>query len=88
MKSKIFAKVIGPDTEKIKKYKKSDEQDLKVTRLVKKEKYPFTIEMDIYGNRVAFISFKEKMGVIVESNEIASNMKLLFNLAWKGSKEK
>ncbi len=82
--NKIFARVIGPDTDKIKKYKLSDEADLKVTRLVKKEKYPFTSEMDVYGNKVAFISFKEKMGVIIESNEIANNMRLVFNLAWRG----
>lgn len=85
-KAKIFVKVIGPDTEEIKDYKDNDEEDLQATRLVPRKEFPFSIEMNIYGNKIAFMSFKEKIGIIIESNEISSNMNLLFNLAWKGAK--
>jgi hypothetical protein len=40
--------------------------------------------MNIYGNKVAFMSFSEQLGLIIESNEIAKNMKFLFELAWNG----
>lgn len=86
VKAKITVRAIGPDTEEIIEYKKLDKEGLKKTLLVPKDKFPFTIEMNIYGNKLAFMSFKEQMGVIVESNEIAANMRLLFELAWKGAK--
>lgn len=85
-KTRITVRVIGPDTEEIIAYKKVDKEFIKQTRLVPKEKFPFTIEMNIYGNKIAFMSFKEAMGVIIESNEIAANMRLLFELAWQGAK--
>jgi len=84
-KAKITVRVIGPDRPEIIEYKKTDKKYLKKTRLVPKEKFPFSIEMNIYGNRLAFISFKEEMGIIIESNEIANNMRLLFELAWRGA---
>lgn len=87
-KAQIFAKVIGPDTDEIVEYKKSDNKDLKETRLVPKDKFPFSIEMNIYGNKTAFMSFGEQLGLIIESSEIAKNMKFLFELAWKGIEEK
>jgi len=85
-KAKITVRVIGPDTDEIKEYKKTDRQYLKKTRMVDQKKFPFTIEMNVYGNKLAFMSFKEEMGIIIESNEIANNMKLLFELAWQGTK--
>jgi len=87
-KQKIFVRVIGPDTSEIREYKKSDSQDLKKTLLVPQKEFPFSIEMNIYEKKVAYMSFKEEMGVIIESSEIAKNMKLLFELAWKGAKVK
>jgi len=85
VKSQITVRVIGPDTEEIKEYKKTDQKDLKETRLVSREKFPFSIEINIYGNKIAFMSFSESLGLIVESNEIAKNMKFMFELAWKGA---
>jgi len=89
VKEKITVRAIGPDTDEIKEYKKQDKVGLKKTRLVSKDKFPFSIEMNIYGNKLSFMSFKEGMGMIIESNEVANNMKLLFELAWTGTgKEK
>ena len=85
VKAKITVRAIGPDTEEIKEYKKTDQKDLKETRLVDKNVFPFSIEMNIYGNKLAFMSFQESLGLIVESNEIAKNMRFLFELAWRGT---
>ncbi|MFZ2985738.1 MAG: helix-turn-helix domain-containing protein [Candidatus Moraniibacteriota bacterium] len=82
--AQISVRAIGPDTDEIIEYKKGDLKDLKETRLVFKEKFPFTIEMNIYANKLAFMSFSEQLGLIIESNEIAKNMKFLFELAWLG----
>ena len=86
-KAEIMVKVIGPNTEEIINYKKTDVKDFKETKIVSKNKYPFSIEMNIYGNKVAFMSFSENLGLIIESNEISKNMKFLFDLAWNGIEE-
>jgi sugar-specific transcriptional regulator TrmB len=88
VKAQITVQVIGPDTQEIKEYKKTDQKDLKETRLVPKEDFPFSIEMNIYGNKVAFMNFQESLGLIIESNEIAKNMQFLFELAWRGAQDK
>jgi sugar-specific transcriptional regulator TrmB len=85
--AQITVRAIGPDTEEIIEYQKKDQKDLKKTRLVSKENFPFSIEMNLYGNKLAFMSFTEQMGIIIESNEIAKNMRFLFELAWLGTKE-
>ncbi|MBT7007101.1 hypothetical protein HN958_01185 [Candidatus Falkowbacteria bacterium] len=85
-KNNIFVRAIGPDTQKVKDHKKSDSKEFRKTILVPKKEFPFTIEMNIYNNKVAYMSFKDEIGVIIESAEISKNMKLLFKLAWKGAK--
>lgn len=86
-KAKITVRVIAPDTDEMKEYKNGDQKFLKETQLVPHDKFPFTIEMNIYGNKIAFMSFRESMGIIIESNEIAHNMRLLFELAWAGTQK-
>jgi HTH-type transcriptional regulator, sugar sensing transcriptional regulator len=88
IKNNIFVRAIGPDTQKVKDHKKNDQQEFRKTVLVPKKEFPFTIEMNIYNNKVAYMSFKDEIGVIIESSEISKNMKLLFELAWKGAKSK
>ena len=82
---KIESRVIAPDVRKLIKFKKEDNKFNRETRLISKEKFPFSIEISIGKNKVAFMSFEEKMGVIVESTAIAENMRLLFELAWQGA---
>jgi hypothetical protein len=60
-----------------------DREHLRICKLIKKEKYPFSIEVDIYGfQKVALISSKEMMAVIIESAEINNTLKWIFELAW------
>lgn len=80
----ISSKTILSRTKQTEEYLESKEDYLREVRIVDKEVFPFTIEMNIYANKISFISFKEEMAIIIESNEISSNMKLLFDLAWKG----
>ncbi|MCK5415869.1 hypothetical protein KAI92_00400 [Candidatus Parcubacteria bacterium] len=87
IEKKIYARVIASANDFMKNYKNKDKEYLKKTRLVPKEQFPFSIEMNIYGNKVGYISFQEEIAIIIESNEISNNMKLLFELAWKGAKK-
>jgi len=85
---KIMAKVIAPDSSLAKEYKKRDAKEYRQTKLVPEKDYPFSIEINIYGNKVAFISYKseELMAVIIESKEIAKTMGLIHKFFWKNTK--
>lgn len=57
-------------------------------RYIPIEKFPFTTEIDIYGNKVALISCKGKItGVIIENKEISESLRTIFNLAWEAAEK-
>ncbi|EFK95675.1 transcriptional regulator, TrmB [sediment metagenome] len=78
----IRVRAIASENKEMSRYKSEDEKYIKQTKLVAADKFLFTIEMMIYGNKVAFISFKEKLGIIIESEDINNNMRAFFGLAW------
>jgi len=55
--------------------------------LVPADKFTPSPEIDIYNNKVMIASWREKLGIIIESAEIADAMKKLFELAWIGAKQ-
>jgi sugar-specific transcriptional regulator TrmB len=57
-------------------------------RYVPPEKFPFTTDTIIYGNKLAIgTSTGKLMGVIIESKEISDALRSMFNLAWEGAKK-
>jgi HTH-type transcriptional regulator, sugar sensing transcriptional regulator len=86
---KIKAKVIAPEEKGVERYTTLDKSLNRETRLIDPQKYPFSIEIDIYGNnKVAFMSYasKEMFGVIIESKEVYNTMKFIFQLVWNSIK--
>lgn len=85
VKNDIKALVIAPDSPAAQEYRSTDAERLRKTKLIDQAKYPFSIEINIYGNKTAFISFNERelFGVIVESPEIAKTMKTIFDFFWE-----
>ncbi|MCX6784182.1 MAG: hypothetical protein NT141_03945 [candidate division WWE3 bacterium] len=84
-KAKVWAKVIVAEDAKTKTYTSRDEAEQRETRVVPKDKFPVGIEVDIYGDKVAFINFhaeKDLMAIIVQNALIAQTMRALFALAW------
>lgn len=56
---------------------------------VDKEMYTAPVELDIFGNKVAILSFGEELvGVVIESKQIAQSLKQIFVLASFASKMK
>ena len=45
------------------------------------------IEVNIYGNKIAFLSYTENMSVIIESKAIADAMRQAYELSWIGAKK-
>lgn len=86
----IEAKVIVASGEWSTQYVKRDETELRETRLVSKTEFPVQHEVDIYGNKVAFINYKKGdalIAVVINHPQIAQTMKAWFDLAWIGAKQ-
>ena len=61
------------------------EKELRQMRALKPEQFPFRGEINIYGNKVSIVSLTgEIIGLIIESQQVADNMRAIFNLAWEG----
>ena len=86
----IMAKVIAPDIDVARRYRQADTKNRRETRLVSASKFPFSVEINIFGKCVAIVSFKENelIGVLIESAEIASTMRSIFHIVWSGAKPK
>ncbi|PIQ92932.1 MAG: hypothetical protein COV69_00535 [Parcubacteria group bacterium CG11_big_fil_rev_8_21_14_0_20_39_14] len=58
------------------------------SRFVPKEKFPFSTDITIYGEKVAIFSLRGKLiGTIIESKEIADTLRAIFDLSWDGSEK-
>lgn len=82
-RDKIMIRSIHPDTPLSRDRTKSDKKEWRDSRLVPSDKYSFTPEIQFYNNKVAITSLKEKLGIIIESQEIYEAMVVAFELAWK-----
>lgn len=56
------------------------------TALIPEEKFRFSYDMGIYDDKVAFVSTKDNIGIVIESKEIAEMLKNSFDLAWEEAK--
>lgn len=81
----IPVRAIFPDTAKAKH--KNDTALLRQSRYVPADKFPFSCEINIYNNKIAYISLQgpHYHGVILESAPIAATERAIFELAWLGA---
>jgi len=85
-KAGIFIRAIAPVTEIGIERRGHDEEEKREIAFVPKNKYYFSPEINIYDNKVMIASWREKLGIIIESNEIADAMKKIYELAWAEAK--
>ncbi|MFA4880758.1 MAG: helix-turn-helix domain-containing protein [Candidatus Doudnabacteria bacterium] len=72
-----------PMAEERAQYNKTEKRE---TALIPPDKYYFSPEINIYDNKVMIASWREKLGIIIESAEIADAMKKIYELAWAEAK--
>ena len=83
----ISIRAIIPETLMGRERKVNDIEEKRETAFVPAGEYYFSPEINIYDNKVMIASWREKLGIIIESEEIADAMKKIYELAWKGAKE-
>jgi sugar-specific transcriptional regulator TrmB len=76
----IEAVRIAPDDIFWKSHQKNDTEELSETKLIKNFNIP--VEINVYNNKVAFMSYSEKIGLIIESEGIAESMRKIYELIW------
>jgi len=82
----ISIRAIVPKTPSGEERKSHDLEEKREIAFVPPEKYYFSPEINIYDNKVMIASWREKLGIIIESAEIADAMKKIYELAWAEAK--
>ncbi len=82
----IFARGIVPETPLARERVRENKNEARELALVPADKYTFSPDIEIYDNKVVIASWREKLGIIIESGEIADAMKKIFELAWIAAK--
>jgi sugar-specific transcriptional regulator TrmB len=82
----IKIKAIFPDTPAARERAKHNKEEARETFLIPREKYAFSPEINIYDNKIVFMSLIEKFALIIESAELADAFKKAFELSWEGAK--
>ncbi len=81
----IPIRAIFPDTPKDRERHALDSKELRRSRIVPKEKLDFSPEINFFDDKIMIADWKEKLGIIIESKEIAKVFKQTFELAWEAA---
>ena len=83
----ITQRCIAEDTEQTREnLLNNDDRDLRETRLVPKEIYPFKADqINIFGNKMFIASMKDMLAMVIESETVAQSQRAIFELAWLGA---
>lgn len=73
------------DNEKTKRYRENDQAMNRISLLLPIESFPFEACCHIYGNKVAFYSYRESdlTGVLIENELVQKTQFSIFQLAWE-----
>ena len=86
-KKKIKICSIHPDTEFARERQKRDEKEWRESALIPEDKFHWIPEIQVYDDFINIASWHEKLGIIIESPEIAQAMKTIFDMAFETAKK-
>lgn len=83
VKRKIRIKIITQKSKAADEWQKNAARELREIKIVNNSNFKFDGDTEIYGNKIALISYKENfMGVIIESKEISQMQRTAFDIMW------
>lgn len=86
VQKEIFAKAILGDDPRARLFKQSEKEELREVRLIPKDLFPFKNEINIYDDKVAILSHRDKVGIIIENKNIADTQRSIFQIGWAYTK--
>ena len=85
-KKGIKIRAIFPESQDARDRANLDKEEIRESLIIPSEKFGFHPEINIYNNKIMIASWREKLGIIIESEEIADAMKKIYELAWAEAK--
>lgn len=85
VKRGITMRAIAEDSDYARKHQDNDKKELRQTRIVPSDKFYFKNEINIFNDKVMIASYRDQMGVIIESKDVADTHRAFFELAWMGA---
>jgi sugar-specific transcriptional regulator TrmB len=86
IKQKIPLRYIAKDTPIERKETKKDKKYLRQSRHIPAKLFDISNEINMYDGKVSIITLKnEKIGVLIQSQEIYHSMKVIFEVLWKSA---
>lgn len=83
-KKKIYLRGISPKDPEGEIVKAENKKYFREIRLIDRDQFDFSNEINVYDDKVAIISLKnELIGMIIESHEIANSQRAIFNMCWQ-----
>ena len=82
----VLIKAIFPACKESYRNKLRDKYENRETRLIPPE-LDFHLDIMIYDNKVVITSLKEQFGLLIESEEMATAQKKIYDLVWEGTKK-
>ena len=86
VQNSIHIKCIAPDNEISRERHKHDKKENREMLLIPASKYEFSPEINIYEDKILYASWREKMAIIIKSEEIADFHKKMYELCWNAAK--
>ena len=87
IKGRIPIRWIAPEDKISRELDKTSGEEFRKMKFFDSKKYKFNIEIDVYADKIALLSFsKERNGVIIENKSLAESFRSLFNLLWDSLK--
>lgn len=85
MAEEIVIYWMAPKTEEHWYYTNRPDEHLRFSKLFDAELLPFDIELNVYGDKTAFIILDEGDlgGMIIENESVANSMRALCRFVWK-----
>ena len=83
LKNKIFVRGIASDNKKMREYQSFDQKVLRKTKLVSQSQFPLDVHIQLHGsNKIGIVSFAEEFGLLIESKQIFSTLRSIFEMNW------
>ncbi len=81
---KKMGRIITPDNEIGKAYRDQDNEHYRETRLVPANRYNFELEIQMYDNTVAIMSYTkdEEFALLIESKALSNTVKMIWQIVW------
>lgn len=79
----IAIRAIFTDSEGARNLKKKDGIEKRTSLIIPTNDFDLKPEINVYDDKVMIASWSEKLGIIIQSKEVANALKQLFELAWR-----